>query len=310
MRQMGTRRCRPGADDGVDETGRAMRMTALASPTTDRFLPGAGEERRVSSSTWRAFAVWTAIFWGATAIFAALFYLGVLDFTTSTKTSLYGISIWLNGWFIPLLLPGARKRPRMALFHECLVLWMVSYAITNLLWEIPWVIFSPFVFHDLHTLGDIVAYTPWLRENVLHMYWWDLASFGSVDLRTVNHNPTFFTLEIYAFGNIAGALAFWRLNKRRSPMRYLIPVLGAGEPVVATFIFSFSEVFGGFKNMAGGVADTLLALAWTQYQYFVFPLVFGWLGCKLLYEDWRRLSGSTGPARVSLNRTGQPAGDG
>ena len=170
---------------------------------------------------------------------------------------------------------------------------MLSYVMTNLLWEIPWVIFSPFVFHDLNTLNDIAAYTPWMRENILHMYWWDLASFGSVDLRTVNHNSTFFALEMYAFVNLASAIAFWRLNKTGSRLRYLIPVLGAGEPVVATFIFSFSEVFAGFPNMAGGVADTLLALLWTQYQYFVFPLIFGYLGYKLLYEDWRQ-AGATG----------------
>ncbi|OSC38449.1 hypothetical protein [Mycobacterium decipiens] len=265
-------------------------MSALTNFDVDEVAPVAVEERRVSPRTWRAFGIWTAVFWGATGVCATLFYLGVLDFTTSAKTSLYGISIWLNGWFIPLLLPGARKRPRMALFHECLVLWMVSYVMTNLLWEIPWVMFSPYVFHDLHTLNDVIAHTSWMRENVLHMYWWDLASFGSVDLRTVNHNSTFFTLEIYAFVNLATALAFWRLNKNRSSMRYLIPVLGAGEPVVATFIFSFSEVFGGFQNLPGGVADTLLALVWTQYQYFVFPLIFGWLGCKLLHEDWRRSS--------------------
>ncbi|WP_232021863.1 hypothetical protein [Mycobacterium basiliense] len=253
----------------------------------DRLRPGGAEERRVAFSTWRAFVIWTAMFWGAVGVFATLFYVGVLDFPTSAKASLYGISIWLNAWIIPLLLPGARTRPRMALFHDCLVLWMVSYLITNLLWEIPWVVLSPFVFHDLHTLNDIVAYTPWMREHVLHMYWWDLASFGSVDLRTVNHNSTFFALEIYAFVNLATVLAFWRLNKKRSSMRYLIPILAAGEPVVATFIFSFSEVFGGFKDMPGGVTDTLLALVWTQYQYFVFPLVFGWLGCKLLFSDWR-----------------------
>jgi len=279
----------PGrATGGLRERDGRPPTTERSGVGVDAAAPVAAGERRVSPRTWRAFGIWTAVFWGATGVLATLFYLGALDFTTSTKASLYGISIWLNGWFIPLLLPGARKRPRMALFHECLVLWMVSYVMTNLLWEIPWVIFSPFVFHDLHTIGDIVAYTPWLRGNVLHMYWWDLASFGSVDLRTVNHNSTFFTLEIYAFVNVASAWAFWRLNKKRSSMRYLIPVLAAGEPVVATFIFSFSEVFGGFQNMPGGVADTLLALVWTQYQYFVFPLIFGWLGLKLLYEDWRR----------------------
>lgn len=262
-------------------------MTTLKGTDSGTTASALAPRRQVSASTWRAFGIWTAVFWGATAVFATLFYLGALDFTTSTKASLYGISIWLNGWIIPLLLPGARRRPRLQLFHECLVLWMVSYLMTNLLWEIPWVIFSPFVFHDLNTLNDVIAYTPWMRENILHMYWWDLASFASVDLRTVNHNPTFFTLEIYAFVNAASVVAFWYLNRKRSAARYLIPVLGAGEPVVATFIFSFSEVFGGFANMPGGVADTLLALVWTQYQYFVFPLIFGYLGVKLLLEDWR-----------------------
>ena len=262
-------------------------MTRTTGLAVDKTSWRGAEVRRVAPSTWRAFAIWTAVFWGATGIFATLFYMGVLDFPTSAKASLYGISIWLNGWIIPLLLPRARRRPRLALFHECLVLWLISYVMTNLLWEIPWVILSPFVFHDIHTMSDIVGYTPWMRENILHMYWWDLASFGSVDLRTVNHNSTFFTLEMYAFVNLASAAAFWRLNRIGSRLRYLIPVLGAGEPVVATFIFSFSEVFAGFPNMPGGIADTLLALLWTQYQYFVFPLIFGYLGWKLLYDDWR-----------------------
>jgi hypothetical protein len=65
-------------------------------------------------------------------------------------------------------------------------------------------------------------------------------------------------------------------------------VLSCGAPAAATFVFSFSEVFGHFANMPGGVADTLLALAWTQYQYFVFPLIFGYLGYKLFLEDWRQ----------------------
>ena len=98
--------------------------------------------------------------------------------------------------------------------------------------------------------------------------------FGSVGLRTVNHDSTFYTLELFSFVNVFSTLYFFHLNKKRSPYRYLIPVLACGEPVAATFIFSFSEVFGGFENMVGGVGDTLLALLWTQYQYFVFPLIF------------------------------------
>ncbi len=123
-----------------------------------------------------------------------------------------------------------------------------------------------------------------------------LASFGSVDLRTVNHDATFYTLELFAFVNVATALYFFHLNKKRSRNRYLIPIIGGGEPVAATFIFSFSEVFAGFRNMPGGVADTLLALVWTQYQYLIFPLIFGDIGYKLLLDDWRETEGV--PARA------------
>jgi len=45
------------------------------------------------------------------------------------------------------------------------------------------------------------------------------------------------------FVNVASTLYFFRLNRKRSPYRYLIPVLACGEPVAATFIFSFAEVF-------------------------------------------------------------------
>ena len=94
------------------------------------------------------------------------------------------------------------------------------------------------VIENLHTLDDVVAYTPFMRESPLNMYWWVLASFSSVDLRTVNHNSTFYTLELYSFVNVLSVIFFFYLNKKRSPYRYLIPVLGSGEPVAATFIFS------------------------------------------------------------------------
>jgi len=118
-----------------------------------------------------------------------------------------------------------------------------------------------------------------------------LASFGSVDLRTVNHNSTFYVVELFAFVNVFSTMCFFYLNRKRSPYRYLIVVLGCGEPIAATFIFSFAEVFGGFENMTGGVANTLLALLWTQYQYFIFPMIFGYMGFRLLREDWRHAWG-------------------
>ena len=257
-----------------------------ATTDADATKPGAlAPHRVVSRETWRIFWLWTAFFWGGTGVIGALFYLGSLDFPTSTKISLYGTSIWLNGCLIPLFMPQAKHRPRLDVLHECLVIWMVSYTMTNLLWEIPWILLSPHIFDNLHTLDDIVAHTEWVRESIFNMYWWVLGSFGSVDLRTVNHDPTFYALEFFAFFNVASAFYFFRLNQRGSALRYLIPVMGGGEAVAATFIFSFSEVFADFTNMSGGLADTLLALVWTQYQYVLYPAVFGYVGYKLLLAD-------------------------
>ncbi len=259
-----------------------------ASQDSDAEGAGRPVARAVSETARRLFLIWTAAWWGGVGLCAVLFFAGVLDFVWSARISLYGISIWLNGWLLAFVARRSEPRSKLDLYHDCLVIWMLSYAMTNVLWEIPWVIFSPFVFEGLSTLEDVVARTDYMRSSILNMYWWVLASFGAVDLRTVNHNSTFYSVEIFSFVNVTTTIWFFRLNRRRSPYRYLIAVLGCGEPIAATFIFSFSEVFGGFENMPGGVADTLLALLWTQYQYFVFPMIFGALGVRLLREDWRR----------------------
>ena len=258
------------------------------APLSETDAGAAPVARTLSPTARRYFVAWTAFFWGGVGVCGALFFAGVLEFTTSSKISLYGISIWLNGWLLAYLANRRESRSKHELYHDCLVIWMVSYTMTNVLWEIPWVLFSPILFVDLHTLEDIVANTAYMRESLLHMYWWVLASFGSVDLRTVNRDGTFYAVEMFAFVNVVTVLWFFRLNQRRSPYRYLIAVIGCGEPIAATFIFSFSEVFDGFVNMAGGLADTLLALVWTQYQYFLFPMIFGVWAFQLLREDLLR----------------------
>ncbi len=256
-------------------------------------LPLVGEpvQRNISNSAWNTFVIWTAVWWAGAGVCAVLFYIGVLDFLLSTKLALYGISIWLNGWILVWFLQAKScktEEDRLSLYHDAMAVWMLSYVFTNIVWEIPWIIFSPFIFENIHTIDDVIAYEPWIRESFLNMYWWSIGSFASVDLRTVNHDPTFYTLELYAFANVASTIWFFHLMKKNSPYRYLIPILGAGEPAAATFIFSFTEVFANFENMPGDVWDTLLALVWTQYQYSVFPLIFGWLGVKLFLDDWKR----------------------
>ena len=263
-----------------------MNLTAQMAGFTQVGEP---VKREISQSALTRFLVWTGFWWGRVGVLGMLFFAGVLDFVMSCRISLYGISIWLNGWLLAMFWQKDSNRSQLSIYHDCLVVWMLSYAMTNLLWEIPWVIFSPFVFQNLQSLDDVVAYTDYMRESILHMYWWMLASFGAVDLRTVNHNSTFYVIEIYAIVNVISTFYFFHLNRKRSPFRYLVPVLSCGAPAAATFVFSFAEVFAHFENMPGGIADTLLALVWTQYQYFVFPMIFGYWGLQLFLNDWQQL---------------------
>jgi hypothetical protein len=56
----------------------------------------------LSASARNAFLIWTAVFWGGVGVLGGLLFVGLLDFPTSTKLALYGISIWLNGWLLAL----------------------------------------------------------------------------------------------------------------------------------------------------------------------------------------------------------------
>ena len=257
--------------------------------TTARVLDFAGlaPERSFSQGARRIFIPVTAIWAAATVSLMVLFYNGVLDFVMSSRLSMYFISTWLNVWILVWFMRRNAGQQKMDFWHDLLVVWMLCYLITNIQWEIPWFVFSRFVFQDIHTLEDLVAMTGYMRESPWHMYYWVLGTFGVLDLRTVNHNGTFFALEMFAFTNLAATFYFFHLNKKRSPFRYLLVVIGCGEPIAATVIFSFSEVFDSFVNMPGNVWDTLLALVWTQYQYIVFPLIFGGLASKMLLDDLR-----------------------
>lgn len=244
-------------------------------------------ERALSQSARTIFLVTTAIWSAATITLMILFYVGVLDFVMSSRLSMYFISVWLNVWILVWFMRRHAGQAQMDFWHDLLVVWMLCYAITNIQWEIPWFIFSRVVFENLHTLEDLVAQTAYMRESPWHMYYWVLGTFGVLDLRTVNHDGTFFALEMFSFVNLAMTFYFFHLNRIRSPYRYLLVIIGCGEPIAATVIFSFSEVFDGFVNMPGDVWDTLLALVWTQYQYIVFPMIFGALASKMLLDDLR-----------------------
>ena len=266
----------------------------MTTPAANIDFTQLAPQRSFSQPARRIFTIVTAIWVAATISLMVLFYNGVLDFVMSSRLSMYFISIWLNVWVLVWFMRRHAGQDRMDFWHDLLVVWMLCYLITNIQWEIPWFVFSRIVFDNIHTLEDLVAQTDYMRESPWHMYYWILGTFGVLDLRTVNHDGTFFALEMFSFTNLLSTLYFFHLNKKRSPYRYLLVVVGCGEPIAATIIFSFSEVFDGFVNMPGDVWDTLLALVWTQYQYILFPLIFGGLASRMLLEDLRHSASPLG----------------
>jgi hypothetical protein len=224
----------------------------------------------------------TAFFWTIPAISGVLFWRGVWDNMLASKVSLYAVSIWLNACCLTLIRRRGETRTRACVYREFLIVWMISFSMTNLLWEWPWFLSSKLVFHDLHTLGDWVGLGARIRE---HMWLWPLASFGAVDLRTINGDGAFMAVEMLSIPSVLTFTAFYLLDRRKHRLRYVLPLFNGPMVVAGTLIFSFSEVFGGYSNMPGGLADTLLALLWTQYQYVLFPAVMFYFSLRLLLND-------------------------
>jgi len=224
----------------------------------------------------------TGLFWSVPALCGFLFWTGLLDNGPAAKISLYAVSIWLNTCCLTLLRRPQESRTRADVYREFVIVWMISFGMTNLLWEWPWFLTSKFVFHDLHTLADWNGLSERIREQ---MWLWPLASFGSVDLRTINGNGTFMSVEMLSIPSVLTFIAFYFLDRKRHPLRYVLPLFNAPMVIGGTLIFSFSEVFGDYSNMPGGVADTLLALLWTQYQYVVFPALMFYFSLRLLLHD-------------------------
>ena len=92
-------------------------------------------------------------------------------------------------------------------------------------------------------------------------------------------------VEMLSIPSVLTFTAFYFLDRRRHRLRYVLPLFNGPMVVGGTLIFSFSEVFGNYANMPGGVADTLLALVWTQYQYVVFPAAMFYVALRLLFND-------------------------
>jgi len=224
----------------------------------------------------------TAFFWAIPALCGVLFWSGLWENLLASKVSLYAVSIWLNTCCLMLVPRRDESRTRAAVYREFVIAWMISFSMTNLLWEWPWFLSSKFLFHDLHTIQDWIALAPRIRE---HMWLWPLASFGSVDLRTINGNGAFMAVEMLSIPSVLTFTAFYFLDRKKHRLRYVLPIFNGPMVVGGTLIFSFSEVFGGYANMSGGVADTLLALVWTQYQYVLFPAMMFYFSFRLLLHD-------------------------
>jgi hypothetical protein len=224
----------------------------------------------------------TAFFWAIPAVCGVLFWRELWDNMLASKVSLYAVAIWLNACCLMLIRRPDETRTRAGVYREFLIVWMISFSMTNLLWEWPWFLSSKFIFRDLHTIEDWIGLGAHIRQ---HMWLWPLASFGAVDLRTINGNGAFMAVEMLSIPSVLTFTAFYFLDRRKHRLRYVLPLFNGPMVVGGTLIFSFSEVFGGYANMAGGTADTLLALVWTQYQYVLFPALMFYLSLRLLLND-------------------------
>lgn len=173
---------------------------------------------------------------------------------TASKVGLHAVSIWFNPCCFALPPRADETRTKADVYREFVIVRTISFGMTNLLREWPWFVSSKFLFTDLHTIEDWLGLTDRIRE---HMWLWPLASLGSVDL---NGNGTFMSIEMLPIPSILTFTAFYLLDTRGRRLRYVLPIFNGPMVVGGTLMFSYSEVFGGYANMPGGVADTRVAL--------------------------------------------------
>ena len=117
--------------------GASAEALGASAPEWTARSKGAAVPRALSASARKVFVGWMVFFWGGVGVLGAFFFVGLLDFPTSTKLALYGISIWLNGWPLAFWMGKRDGRSKLDLYHDCLVVWMVSYEMPPVLWELP-----------------------------------------------------------------------------------------------------------------------------------------------------------------------------
>ena len=96
---------------------------------------------------------------------------GVARAASATRTAFHSFrtrstTSWLNASLLTLIRRRHETRTRAAVYREFLIVWMISFAMTNLLWEWPWFLSSKFIFHDLHTIGDWIGLGDRLRAHM------------------------------------------------------------------------------------------------------------------------------------------------
>lgn len=224
----------------------------------------------------------TAFFWIIPAICGVLFFLDIWDNLLASRVTLYAMSFWFNACCLMLIRRPDETRTRASVYREFMIAWMITFSMTNLLWEWPWFLSSKFLFHGLHSFEDWIGLSAHIRE---HMWLWPLATFGPIDLRTINGDGAFMAVEMVSISSVLTFTVFYFLDRKKHPLRYVLPLFNAPMVIAGTLVFSFSEVFGGYQNIPGGLADTLLALLWSQYQFVLFQAMMFYFSLRLLLND-------------------------
>jgi hypothetical protein len=207
----------------------------------------------------------------------AVFGLGADRAATAGVLSCIYVAVMTSFFVAPWLpFPSLRDESTYRRLERMVYIWVIVYALTALLWEIPWML-----------LHERIAAS---RDELWAYTWWAYIDGG--DMRYVEPNWLVFFIEGWAdINGILSAIALlaWLRSGKTSVLPVYYLMFAAPLQVFPTLLYYVSEIALGLPSVdTGSFINLYIKFGWANAFWVVLPffvLVWGKQTLERIYRD-------------------------